>query len=144
MPDQHVDPKLKSIAAAIAKMCKKADVGLSLTLVSKTHTEYLNYFPSWSAAQPIPSDNGPIGIQLRVKEAEVGREKARQLTEDTASLLCSMRDVAINNFTMYQYIIDQASSAWRIDHEYNFSRETLDMLLALIEAIANIDEDNET
>lgn len=63
------DPRLGDAMRAIAKILRHYDIAGSLTLVSKTHSEFYYHFPTWSVVQPEKEPDGQQGIRIRSYEA---------------------------------------------------------------------------
>lgn len=65
------DPILQKAAQEITEICKKYSIGGYVILASRTHGEYILYFPEWSKAQLETT-----GIRFKSKKG-LGREEVR-------------------------------------------------------------------
>lgn len=112
MTEEKYDPKLKEAMAKIKVILKEYDIGASISLVSKTHGEFLYHMPTWSAAQ-IQSN------QLRVKSKKkdyASVEEQHEVAELTAHLILSLRDMAVNDLRVMGGIAEILNEKWDIDH----------------------------
>lgn len=76
-------PKLKTAMEEIKAVLNKHDIAGFVILHTPGHSEYLNHCTtSYSCATVTPE-----GVRLRLKEAEVGKEKARQIANDTCNMV---------------------------------------------------------
>jgi hypothetical protein len=91
-------PKLKKAMEEIKAIVKKYDVAAFVVLHDpKGFTEYLNHVsPSYSC---ISFENGEL--RVRLKEAEVGRQKAKQLAEDTFNMVAHFVEMIGKHALMY-------------------------------------------
>lgn len=76
-------PKLKKAMDEIIDVLKKHDIAGFVILHTPGYSEYLNHCTtSYSCATVTPE-----GVRLRLKSAEVGKEKARQIAADTCNMV---------------------------------------------------------
>lgn len=69
--------------AEIKAVLNKYDIAGFVVIHTPGHSEYLNHcVTSYSCATVTPE-----GVRLRLKEAEVGKEKARKLAADTCNMV---------------------------------------------------------
>jgi len=92
------DPKLKEALAEIRAICTKHDIAGYIALISQTHGEFgLEVTPSWSCAKWEDKSEGVL--RMRIKESEVGKEKADTLAENTAHMIYQLRDLTALGFS---------------------------------------------
>ena len=110
------DAKLKEAMAEIKAILDKHDIGGSINLVSKTHSEFRFHFPSWSAAQ---FENGGEGIQIKCKREDYPSKKdQKEALELTCHVLLSIRDLCGKAFMAMDQIRGMIEShGIEIDHK---------------------------
>lgn len=107
------DPKLKEAMSEIRAVLLKHDIAAYVALVSPTHSEFrVELTPTWSAA--VWENQGEL--RLRVKQAEVGKEKAKQLIESTAHMFCQLRDLVALAFKQFDSTIEKMEEQIKIEH----------------------------
>lgn len=85
----NYSPKLKKAMEQIKGILDEHDIAGVVMLHTPGHGEYLMKIdPSYSAAkyETIPGEENALGIRVKIKEAEVGKNKAKQLAEDTTNM----------------------------------------------------------
>lgn len=76
-------PKLKKAMEDIKTILKENDIAGVVLLHTPGFSEYLNHLgTSYSCASIAPE-----GVRLKLKEAEVGRERAKQIAGDTYNMI---------------------------------------------------------
>lgn len=100
-------PKLKMAMEEIKAITKKYDIAAAVVLSDgKGFSEFLNKVEaSWSAAFVQHSPQGEM-IRFRIKSAEVGKEKAEQLANDTYNMIQHFADVLGRNSMVYFQLLD--------------------------------------
>ena len=94
----------------IKAIIEKHDIAAMVILHTPGFTEYLNKIdPSYSCAKV--AHNGS-GIEVRLKGAEVGKEKARQLATDTFNLVTLMADTLAPTAMMYMQAQEFLKAKW--------------------------------
>ena len=89
---QSYDPKLKEAMAEVTAICKKYDVAGHFIMASPTNAEFrFEICPSWSCAFWEDKDEGKL--RFRVKQAEVGKEKAKAILEATCHMVFAFKDL---------------------------------------------------
>lgn len=110
------DPKLKIAMAEIRAILRNHDIAGYITLVSKTHSEFcLEVTPSWSAAYW--EDKYAGKLRFRVKESEVGRDKAKEMAELTCHMIYQIRDLCAQGFAYCQTMIDLVEKQLDVKHK---------------------------
>lgn len=90
------DEKLKIAAAEIKMIMRKHSIGGFVSLVSKSHAEFVLEFPEWSCAQFTDVKDG---VRLKCKSENFeSSEHQRVALEETMHLILSTRDMAAINF----------------------------------------------
>lgn len=113
---EMADPKLKEAMAEIRGICKKHDIAGYITLVSETHSEFgLEITPTWSAAHWEDKTQG--ALRFRVKEAEVGKEKAKKLTELTCHMIYQIRDLCAQGFMYMEKMTGMIEEQIKVEHK---------------------------
>lgn len=114
MSNLPYDPDLKEAMERIKAIMDEYQVGGSIILSSRTHSEFLTYFPGWSIAQ-FNEDN--TGINIRSKREDFdSREHQEQVTQDTVGFLCHIRDISAHTFGIFQDTVEKISEYFEIDH----------------------------
>lgn len=100
-------PKLKMAMEEIKAVAKKYDIAAAVVLSDGTgFSEFLNKVEaSWSAAFVQHTPKGEA-IRFRVKTAEVGKEKAKKLANDTYRMIEHFADVLGRNSLVYFQLLD--------------------------------------
>jgi hypothetical protein len=95
-------PKLKIAMDEIKQVLKKHDIAAFLVLHTPGFAEYLNHVnPSYSCAF---MDEDPIrgsGIKVKLVTAEVGKENARQLANDTMNMITIFAEMIGKHAMLY-------------------------------------------
>lgn len=91
-------PKLKKAMELIKAIVKENDIAAFVVLHDESgYSEYLNAIsPSYSCAS-IKDGN----IQVKLKQAEVGKERARQLAEGTFNMITHFSDMVGKHALMF-------------------------------------------
>lgn len=110
------DPKLKEAMAKISGILDEYDIGASIALCSKSHSEFLYHFPKWSLAQ---FNEKKDGVRIKAKSSN----NDQSALEVTTHLICQIRDIAIQTYGAYEGIIKELEKHIEIDHKSysNFS-----------------------
>lgn len=110
------DEKLKDAMAEIRGICKKYDIAGYISLVSTTHAEFgLEITPSWSAAYWEDKNEGKL--RFRVKQKEVGKEKAKQLIELTCHMIYQIRDLCAQGFQFAENMTKLIEQQVTVEHQ---------------------------
>lgn len=108
----NYDPKLKEAMAEIKAVLKKHDIAGALTLVSKSHSEYLYHFPTWSAAQLTDE-----GIRIRIKSSDFAdKQAADQALLDSLHVVLQIHDLNSQNLKVMDQLIKKIGEHVDIDH----------------------------
>lgn len=108
----NYDPKLKEAMAEMKAVMKKHDIAGALALVSKTHSEYLYHFPTWSAAQ-LTED----GIRFRAKSSEhQSKEAAQQALIESLHVILQIVDLSTKAVEDMGQLIKQIREVIEFDH----------------------------
>lgn len=90
-------PKLKKVMDQIKGILDENDIAGFVVLHSPGYSEYLNHLKtSYSCATVIPE-----GITLRLKESEIGREKAIELADGTYNMITHLTTAIAANAELY-------------------------------------------
>lgn len=91
-------PKLKKAMEEIKKIVKDNDIAAFIVLHDEAgFSEYLNAVsPSYSCAILMED-----GLRFRLKQAEVGKEKAKQIAEGTYNMVTHFADMIGKHAMMY-------------------------------------------
>lgn len=82
-------PKLKKAMEQIKTICKEADIAAFVILHENGFSEFSNIIqPSWSCAKIV--DNG---INFKIKQDEIGIEKAQELAQCTYNMVRHFSEV---------------------------------------------------
>jgi len=92
----------------IKNILKKHDIGGFLVIHTPGHSEFLNQVsPSYSCAF---IENGAIRVKL--KTAEVGKEKARQLALDTLNMVSCLAKNTAEHAILYMELEKMLKEKW--------------------------------
>lgn len=115
------DPKLKEAMAEIRSVCRRHNIAGYIALVSETHSEFgLEVTPTWSAAYWEDKNEGRL--RFRVKQAEVGKEKAKRLIELTCHMIFQIRDLCAQGFKFADNMTELIQQQVEVEHKsfHNF------------------------
>lgn len=106
-------PKLKKAMEQIKSILKEHDIAAFVLLHDERgFSEYLNAVsPSYSCAFV----SEPEGIRVRLKQAEVGKEKAKQLAEGTYNMIAHFADMIGKHAIMYIDAVKMLDEHWDAD-----------------------------
>lgn len=108
------DPVLKQAMAEIRAIMNHHDIGGAVTLVSPTHSEfYYHLTPSWSACY-FPTSN-ELRFRAKKEDFKTEAEQERCVTL-TVHMVCQIRDIAAQNFTQMEQVIDRLGEHYKIEH----------------------------
>jgi len=109
------DPKLKEAMKEIRKVMAKHDIAGWITLFSPTNSEFgMEITPTWSCAFWEDKDEGKL--RFRAKQAELGKEVAKQKIERTAHMIFSMRDLCARGFQYADNMAKLLGTQLQIEH----------------------------
>jgi hypothetical protein len=92
----------------IKPILKKNDIAAFVLLHEPGFTEYLNAVtPSYSCAVVEPE-----GIRVRLKQSEVGKERAKQLADGTYNMITHLAMVIAKHAVMYMDAEKALTKAW--------------------------------
>lgn len=101
-------PKLKKAVEEIKDILKKNDIAGFVVLHTPGFSEYLNHVQtSYSCATVTPD-----GIMLRLKESEIGREKAIKLADGTFNMITHLTNAIASNAEMYIHCHEKLKEKW--------------------------------
>jgi hypothetical protein len=101
-------PKLKKVMEQIKEILKENDIAGFVVLHTPGHSEYLNHVQtSYSCATVLPE-----GVRLRLKQSEVGKEKAEQLANGTYNMITHLTTAIAANAEMYLSCHEQLKKKW--------------------------------
>lgn len=100
-------PKLKMAMEEIKAVAKKYDIAAAVVLSDGTgFSEFLNKVEaSWSGAFVHHDQNGAM-IRFRIKSAELGKEKAEKVANDTYRMIDHFATVLGQNSLVYFQLLD--------------------------------------
>jgi hypothetical protein len=90
-------PKLKKAMEEIKKILSDNDIAAFVVLHTPGFSEYLNNIETSYSCAKLNSD----GITFRLKQAEVGKEKAQQIAEGTFNMITHFADTIAMNVMVY-------------------------------------------
>lgn len=102
-------PKLKKAIAEIKEIVDKYDVAAFVLLHEPSgFAEFLNKAdPSWSAIKPLQN-----GIRVRLKQAEVGKQKAREMADATYNMVVHFDDMLSMHAKLYAHMKKVLKEQW--------------------------------
>lgn len=101
-------PKLKKVMEQIKDILKENDIAAFVVLHTPGHSEYLNHVQtSYSCATVLPE-----GIRLRLKESEVGKEKAMFLADGTFNMITHLTNAIAANAELYIDCHEKLKTKW--------------------------------
>ena len=106
------DPKLKKAMEEIKPILEKYGVGAAITLVSKTHSEYLYKLPKWSCVAI--TDRG-FSIYSK-KEDYDSVEHQHEIVETTTALIAQIRDLGGQTFMLFDGCLKELGEHFEILH----------------------------
>ena len=106
------DPNLKKAAKEIKAIMRKHNIGGSISLVSKTHSEFLYHIPPWVAIK-ITADGRGASIKIN-SEIYPDRDKKMQVAEDTAHFIMANQHTLDNLSGQNNVIGNLLREAWDI------------------------------
>lgn len=81
----------------IKNILKENDIAGFVVLHTPGFSEYVNYLnPSYSCASIAPE-----GLRFKLNSAEVGKEKAKEITEGTYNMITHFSEIVGNHALMY-------------------------------------------
>lgn len=90
-------PKLKKVMEQIKTILSENDIAGFIVLHSPGYSEYLNHLQtSYSCATVVPD-----GIALKLKESEIGRDKAIELANGTFNMITHLTNAIATNANLY-------------------------------------------
>ena len=90
-------PKLKKAIEEIKQILKTNDIAGFVVLHTPGHSEFLNHVQTSYSCATINTE----GIRLRLKENEIGKEKARFLADGTFNMITHLTNAIASNAEMY-------------------------------------------
>lgn len=85
------DPRLAQALQEVAEVYRKYDLAGAAMVVSEEEAAFVYpIYTTWNAV--IEEPTMPMGFRLRAKQEELGPDRARQLIEGTAHMLCQLKD----------------------------------------------------
>lgn len=109
------DPKLREASSEISAIFKKYDIGGYVVLTSPTHVEFvLEVDPTWSCATWEDKQEGRL--RFKVSSKDMGKERAHQLAEKTAHLVCGTRDMLSYGFLQFEKCYQMLKTQMKIEH----------------------------
>lgn len=107
------NPKLKKVMEQIKAILKENDISGFVVLHTPGHSEYLNHLEtSYSCAKVFPE-----GVRLRLKETEVGREKAMRLAKETYNQIHHFTEVICKHAMLYMNADEALKEKFDVDFE---------------------------
>lgn len=91
-------PKLKKIMDQIKDLLKENDVAGFVVLHTPGYSEYLNHLNASYSCAKIESNEG---IRFKLLSKEVGRERAKQIANDTYNMITHFADTIAMNASHY-------------------------------------------
>lgn len=90
-------PKLKKVMEQIKGILNENDIAAFVVLHTPGYSEYLNHVKtSYSCATVMPD-----GIRLRLKAAEVGKDRAKELADGTFNMITHLTNAIAANAELY-------------------------------------------
>jgi hypothetical protein len=106
-------PKLKKAIEQIKTILKENDISGFVVLHTPGFSEWLNHLEtSYSCAKVCPE-----GVRLKIKESEVGREKAQQLASDTYNQIYHLTKHILKGAKYYMDVEDYLNKHYKVDFD---------------------------
>jgi len=115
MSNLPYDPDLKEAMEKIKAILDEYQIGGSITLASRSHSEFLYHFPEWSVAQFNKSKDG-IDFRSKAEDFE-SKEQQDQDTEASVHLLCAIRDISAQTFGNFDNVLQDLGKHMDISHK---------------------------
>lgn len=107
------DPKLKEAMAEIKGVLQKHNIAGYISIVSETHSEFLLHVtPTWSAFKWEDDI-----LRFRVKEKEVGKQKAKALSELSCHIIYQIRDLCAQGFIFAENMTQLIETQLEVEHK---------------------------
>lgn len=118
-PGVDYDPKLKKAMEEIKAILKNYDIGGAITLVSKTHSEYLYDLPTWSCVAF--TDRG-LSIYSQERHFKSKNEQ-KENQEVSFHVFYQIRDIAAQTFMIFEECTKAIKQNANVEHQsfYNFT-----------------------
>ena len=117
-PEQmsNADPKLIELKGKMQDLLKEYDVFGTVTLSSKSYTQFWTFYPTWSLAS-LDEESGRLSFYAMRKDFKNSLEHNKAANSTVGSLL-SIRDIGIQNAMAYDEAIKHLKkvSDLNIDH----------------------------
>ncbi|SRR5712691_4480948 len=85
------DPKLREALNIVQDVFRFYDLAGGIMLVNKDEAAYgYSLYTTWNAI--VEDAETPFGFRIRIREEELGKERAEKIALGTAHLFCSMID----------------------------------------------------
>lgn len=109
------DPELKEAMARIKHILEDHQVGAAITLVSKSHSEFLYHLPKWSCIAW--TDRGlSIYSQERFHRS---KEDQKRNQEESFHIVYQIRDIAAQTFMLFEKITRWMEKDLPVDIEHH-------------------------
>lgn len=106
-------PKLKMAMQEIKEVLNKHDIAGMIILADGTgFSEFVNKVEaSWSGAFIQHTPQGTM-VRLRIKQAEVGKEKAKEMAERTFNMITHFAEMLGKHSLTYFELLDRLKQQW--------------------------------
>ncbi len=101
-------PKLKKAMQQIKNILEENDIAGFVVLHTPGFSEYLNHVQTSYSCATVTTD----GVILKLKESEVGKERAKFLAENTYNMITHLTRVLTVNATLYIECHDLLKTKW--------------------------------
>ena len=110
------DPRLQAALQAVLEMAREQDLACAVMLVNEQEAAFgYQMYTTWNAA--VEDKTLPLGIRWRLKTAEQGEERARQLALGTGHMLHQLKDFGTQTqLWMGDMLKMLARAGMRFDH----------------------------
>lgn len=101
-------PKLKIAIGEIKEILKKHDIAGFVALHTPGFTEYLNHVEASYSCASIADG----GIRFKLKTAEVGKERAKEIADGTYNMITHFSDILASHAMLYMQAHDMLKEKW--------------------------------
>jgi hypothetical protein len=107
------DPRLKDAMIAIKKILTTFDIGASIALVSKSHSEWLYHMPEWSCVKL--QDDG--GVRIKSHHADYpSKDAQKEHLEVSVHVIYQLRDLGVQTASNMQQLCELIERHLQVDH----------------------------
>lgn len=116
----NYDPDLKEAMLKIQEIMDEYEIGGNIALASKSHSEFLYYYPKWCALQL--EQGNTVRIKSELKDFN-SKEEQRQNLEESTHFIAQMQDLSARSFAIFERLFEELKKHYEIEHK-SFSKFT--------------------